>query len=86
MLHPTSNFIILQEIKEEEKKSGIIIPGAVEKDMANRAKVLAIGKDAETEVKVDDVVIFRKFVPEEVLLGKEKFLVITAKDIMAIIK
>ena len=94
-LRPLSDHIVVKPLATEETSaSGIIIPDTVDKERAERGEVLAVGPGktldngsrAAMEVKVGEKVLFKKYAPDEVKLGKEEVLVIRQDDVMAVIE
>ena len=83
----------LKAIKEEEKtKSGIILTGEA-KEKPQQAEVIAVGsgrivdgKEVPIQVKPGDRVIYGKYTGTEIKYEGEKYLVINADDIIAIVK
>ena len=83
-------------IIEEEKitKSGIVLPDTVEKEKPNKAKVIAVGPGKLNDkgeiismsVKVNDIVLFKKYGPDEIEIEGKKYLVGDEEDILAILK
>jgi chaperonin GroES len=64
--------------------SGIIIPDSAQ-EKPSQGEVVAVSKDV-IELSNGDVVLFGKYVGNEVSLGGEKYLVIDTDDIFGIIK
>ncbi len=94
-LKPIGDHIIIKPSSAEETSaSGIIIPDTVGKERSERGEVLSVGPGrllengsrSPMDVKAGDQVVFKKYAPDEVKLGKEEFLVIKMDDIMAIIE
>jgi chaperonin GroES len=97
---PLSDHILIQPIEEEKTtKSGIVIPETAEKEHPIKGRVIAVGpgklndKGERTtmSVKVGDVVLFKKYGPDEFKLkddsGKEvEYLIAEEEDILAIIE
>jgi chaperonin GroES len=97
---PLSDHIFIESLEEEKKtKSGIVIPDTAEKERPVKGKVIAVGPGRLNEkgermpmsVKVGDIVLFKKYGPDEVKVeshdGKEKeYLVAREEDILAIIE
>ncbi len=93
-LKPLSNHLFLEPLEEEKKtKGGIVLPETAEKEKPTKAKVLAIGpgkrgddgKVQPMSVKVGDVVLFKKYGPDEIEMDGKKYLVGDEDDILAII-
>lgn len=97
---PLSDHVFLQSLDEEQTtKSGIVIPDTAEKQRPVRGKVVAIGpgrlnEDGERiamSVKVGDVVLFKKYGPDEIELRDEngkkvEYLAAREEDILAILE
>ena len=93
-LKPLSNRVFLEPIEEEKTtESGIVIPETVDKERPQKGKVLAVGPGRLNEkgelipvsVKEGDMVLFKKYGPDEIEIDKKKFLVADEDDILAII-
>jgi chaperonin GroES len=93
-LIPLNDKIILKPIKEDEKTAaGIILPQTVE-EKPEKGEVIAVGpgkllengQRAPMSVKVGDIVIFKKYSPDEIKVDKEEYLIISEDDILAIIQ
>lgn len=86
-IKPIGERALLKPIKLEEKTaSGIILSSNSTNDGANTAEVIAIGNlEKYTEIKVGNKVIYNKFSGTEVKDNDEKYLLINAEDILAII-
>lgn len=94
-LKPLSNRVILEPVEEQATtKSGIVIPDTAEKEKPVKGKVLATGPGKLNEkgervpmsVKVGDVVLFKKYGPDEIEMDGKKYLVGDEDDILAIIE
>lgn len=93
-LKPLSNHLFLEPLEEEKKtKGGIVLPENVEKEKPTKAKVLAVGPGKRSEdgriqpmsVKVGDIVLFKKYGPDEIEMDGKKYLVGDEDDILAVI-
>ena len=94
-LKPLSNNLILEAVEEEKAtKSGIVLPETAEKEKPTKAKVVAVGEGRLNEkgeripmsVKVGDIVLFKKYGPDEVELDGKKYLIAEETDILAIVE
>ncbi len=93
-IHPLSDHILVEPIREEKKKGGIILPDTVEKERSEKGKVIAVGpgkrdkdgKRVPLDVKKSDVVLFTKYSPSEVRVDGKEYLVIREDDVLAIIE
>ncbi|MBI4034041.1 MAG: co-chaperone GroES [Candidatus Brennerbacteria bacterium] len=91
---PLSNHVFIEAALEEQKtKSGIVLPETAEKEKPVKGKILAVGPGKLTDkgermpmsVKVGDVVLFKKYGPDEFELDGKKYLVGDEDDILAIL-
>jgi chaperonin GroES len=94
-IKPLSNHVFLEAaVDEKVTKSGIVIPDTADKERPAQGKILAVGpgkKNDEGEViamsvKVGDVVLFRKYGPDEIEMDGKKYLVGSEDDILAVIE
>lgn len=75
-------------------KSGIVLPDTAEKEKPIQGKVVAVGPGKFNEkgerlpmsVKVGDIVLFKKYGPDEIEIDGKKYLVGEETDILAIIE
>lgn len=93
-LQPIGGNIVVKPAKVEEKTaSGIIIPETASKEKSEKGEVVAVGPGSqldsgareEIEVKAGDTVLFKSW-EEPIEIDGEEYLVISQKDIKAIIK
>lgn len=92
-LRPLGDRIILKYQESDEKtRTGIILPDSA-KEKPQEATVVAVGtgksgdgKTTEMQVKEGDKVIFSKYSGTEVKLGEEEYIVVSQKDIIAIVE
>jgi len=87
-IQPLGDRVLVQPLAAEKKTaSGIIIPNSA-KEKPLKGKVIAVGKgleDTPMTVKVDDTVLYGKFVGTEVNLEGTDYLIISETEILAII-
>jgi len=95
MLRPINDHVILEPLaKEESTESGIVIPDTADKEKPSEAKVIAVGpgkvladgKRLAMSVKVGDKVVFTKYGPSEIKVGKIEYLVAKEEYILAIVE
>lgn len=94
-LRPLADRVIVEPIdKDETTASGLLLPETA-KEKPQEGKVLAIGpgrwdedgkKRLPLEVAVDDRVIFAKYSGTEIKLGDKKLLILSEKDILAVVQ
>lgn len=94
-LKPLSNHLFLEALEEEKvSKGGIVLPETAEKEKPIKGKVVAVGPGKRNEkgetqpmaVKVGDVVLFKKYGPDEIEIDGKKYLVGDEDDILAIVE
>ena len=88
ILKPIEDRVVI-ELKDdivEKNVGGIIIPDTA-KDKPNIGVVVAVGtdKDLQEIIKVNDKVIYAKYSGTEIEIENKKYLIISKKEIMAIV-
>ena len=93
MLKPLSDHVVIEPMKEEKKKGGIILPETMDKERPEKGKVVAVGagktvdgKRVPLEIKKGDVVLFTKYGPNEIKVDGKEYLIAREEDILAIIE
>lgn len=94
-IKPLEDRILVQPLDAEQTTaSGLVIPDTA-KEKPQEGKVLAVGPgrfdDAGTsriplDVKVDDVVIYSKYGGTEIKYNGEEYLLLSARDVLAIVE
>lgn len=93
-IKPIRGNIVVKPIREDiTTKSGIVLPDTIDKERPERGEVLAIGSGQITEsgqiipmsVKEGDIVIFKKYSPDEIKIDGVEYLFIKESDVIAII-
>jgi len=94
-IKPLSNHVFIEPVEEDKTtESGIVIPDTADKEKPMKGKVIAIGEGKRDEngklipmsVKVGDVVLFKKYGPDEIEVDGKEYLVGEETDILAIIE
>lgn len=92
---PLGGNVLVKPLQEESKTaSGIVLPDTVDKEKPQKGKVVAVGTGKITDdgkkipfnVKVGDIVIFKKYSPDEIEIEDNEYLIMSEDDILAIIK
>jgi len=88
ILKPIEDRVVI-ELKDdvvEKNVGGIIIPDTA-KDKPNIGVVVAVGtdKDLQEIIKVHDKVIYAKYSGTEIEIENKKYLIISKKDVLAIV-
>ena len=93
-LKPLADRIVVKVLTQEEKtRGGIVLPDTA-KEKPQEAKVMAVGtgkvlengQKLPPEVKVGDRVLFGKYSGTEVKVDGEEYLILSARDILAIVE
>jgi len=92
-IKPLRDQVLLEPLKEERKKGGIILPDTVQKERPEKAKVIAVGpgkrvdgKLVPVDLKKGDIVLFTKYGPNEIKVDDKEYLIAREEDILAIIE
>ena len=93
MLKPLGDRVVIRVLEQEEKTaSGIFLPDTA-KEKPSQGEVVAVGpcklqddgKRVALDVKVGDKIIFSKYAGTEVKFEGTKYLIVSERDILAII-
>ncbi len=94
-VRPLGDRIVVKPLEEEQRtKSGIVLPDTA-KEKPQQGKVLAVGKGAFVEnskerrpmdVKEGDTIIFSKYAGTEVKLEGDEVLILSERDILAVVE
>ena len=93
-LQPLEDRLIIEPKSEKETESGLIIPDTAE-EKPQQGTVLAVGPGRHSEqtgeiipmdISVGDTVIFSKYGGVEIQLGSKDVLILTSRDVLALVK
>ena len=93
-LKPIGDKIVVESEKEEEvTKSGIVLPDTA-KEKPQKGKVVAVGpgkildngERSPMEIKEGDTVIYSKYAGTEVKIDDKEYLILSQRDILAILE
>lgn len=88
-IKPLGSRVVIKKIEAVEKTaSGIILTGQA-KEVPNMAEVVAVGpgtEDEKIEVNVGDTVIFAQYAGTDVKHNGENYIIISQKDILAVVE
>ena len=94
-LKPLSDHLVVKAVRENEAtRAGIILPDTVDKEKPEKGEVISTGPGKLLEngsrspmsVKVGDVVLFKKYSPDEIKICKEEYLIISEGDVLAVVE
>jgi chaperonin GroES len=93
-LRPLADRVIVEPLdKEEVTPGGILLPETA-KEKPQEGRVVSVGpgrwdedgkKRVEMEVSQGDTVVFAKYSGTEIKLGDKKYLILSEKDILAVL-
>lgn len=93
-IKPIGGNILVKPVQEETTtQAGIVLPDTVDKEKPQKGEVVALGtqrlsstgEKIDFNVKVGDVVIFKKYSPDEVEVDGEEYLIMDEDAILAVI-
>lgn len=94
-IKPLSNHIFIEPIEETKTtKTGIVLPETADKEKPIKGKVFFAGPGKKNDkgetikmsVKVGDIILFKKYGPDEIEIDGKKYLVGDEDDILAILE
>lgn len=86
MLKPLRNQVVLKKYEEENKTNSGIILSVENKKLPSVAVVVAKGSKVESEIKVNDKVVYKEYSGTKVTLDEIEYIVIEEEDILAVIE
>lgn len=94
-LRPLADKVIVASAnKEEMTASGLVLPDTANKERPEQGTVIAVGpgrldesgKAIPVSVKIGDVVVFKKYSPDEVKVDGKEYLVLSESDLIAVLE
>ncbi len=83
---PAKNYVLLKPLGEVKNKSGLYTPEVQEKK-PELGRVFKIGKGIlPVPLKINDIVVFKKYMANEITIDNEKINPIAFEDIVAVVK
>ena len=86
MLKPVRNQVVLKKYEEENKTNSGIILSVENKKLPSVAVVVAKGSKVESEINVNDKVVYKEYSGTKVTLDEIEYIVIEEEDILAVIE
>ncbi len=84
-IKPMNAQIIVKPYKKpSETESGFIL-SVSEEGKPVQGEIVAIG-DKVADVAIGDIIFFKKYVPDEIEIEREMFLILSEKDVLAVVK
>lgn len=93
-IKPIGGNILVEPVSDEKTTvSGIVLPDTIDKEKPQRGKVVAVGtgkldhmgKTIAFNVKVGDIVMFKKYSPDEIEIDGVEYLIMDEDAVLAVI-
>ncbi len=94
-MRPLADRVIVEPLEGEEKTSGGILLPETAKEKPQEGMVVAVGpgrwdedgkKRVEMEVALNDKIVFSRYSGSEVKIDDKKYMIMSEKDILAVIE
>ena len=88
-IKPLADRVLIRRLEAEEKTQGGILLTSSAQEKPQMAEVVAVGPGTEEikmEVKVGDKVIFSKYAGNEIKVEGEELILMSQKDILAVVE
>ena len=86
---PLADRVLIKRLEAEEKTQGGILLTSSAQEKPQMAEVVAVGpgtEEVKMEVKAGDKVIFSKYAGNEIKVDGEELILMSQKDILAIVE
>jgi chaperonin GroES len=80
------NVLVLPEKAEEKTSAGIFLPDTAREERPQQGRVMAIGDSEKIKVSVNQKVIYNRYGGTEVKADGAEYLLVSNKDILAVIE
>ena len=93
-IRPIGGNILVKPMNEDKvSASGIVLPETVDKEKPQKGKIIALGtgkrdhdgKAVAFSVKVGDVVLFKKYSPDEIKIDNEDYLIMDEDAVLCVV-
>ena len=92
-IKPLGDRVLVKPLHEEESAFGILLAQTA-KEKSEKGEIIAVGTGKTADngsiipmtVKVGQKVLFKKYAPDEIKIGKEELLIISESDILAVLE
>jgi chaperonin GroES len=86
-VRPLGENVLIAPLKPETKTtSGLYLPDTATGEKPQQGKVVAIGDSDKIKVKAGEMVIYTRYGGTEVKIDGVEYLIVTQKDLLAVIK
>lgn len=83
-IRPIGKRALIEQVSDEKTVGGLIIPEGADKKPIGKGVVRAVW--AHKELKVGDVVLYKKWALDEVEINNVKYSILKTRDILAILE
>lgn len=86
-IKPLPGYVVIDPINEEVKSTSGLVMAVPQKDRPVKGTVVSVGEPTATEgtkIKEGDVVAYRKWGGDEVMVGEKEYRVVKFSDVIAI--
>jgi chaperonin GroES len=83
-VQPINDNVVIkpEETSQQKSSGGIYIPDTA-KEKPQEGKVLAVSKDAEGQLNIGDLVIFKKYAGTETTVDGQELIIVPLGDVLA---
>ncbi|BCX15366.1 MAG: 10 kDa chaperonin [Candidatus Parcubacteria bacterium] len=94
-LKPLNDYLLIEPLKEDEiTKGGIVIPETAREERTTKGKVIAVGpgklndkgERIKPTIKEGQMVVFKKYSPDEIKIDDKEYYFVKEDDILAVIE
>ncbi len=76
IITPLQDYVVLKVVEEADTTSfGLVLPTDRDREESNVGKIVALGSQCKLDIKVDDTILFKRNLFEEIVVNKEKYIV-----------
>ncbi len=79
------NILVAPEKADKRTSAGIYLPETASEERPQQGKVIAIGGSEKIKVKKGQTVIYNRYGGTEVKIDGEDFLIVSVKDVLAVV-
>ncbi len=92
---PLHDYVLIEPLKQEEvTKGGIVIPETARDERAVKGRVIAVGPGKlndkgeliKPSVQEGQIVLFKKYAPDEIKIDNQEYYFVRVDDILAVIE
>lgn len=85
---PMNDKVLIEPAEKKEKvtASGIVLPDNGAKEPPSMGTIVALGEDVECGVEIGDTALFSKYGYDEVVVENTTYYVVSASQILAVIR